>query len=165
MFAAASEIIRRPPADGGDDSRRRRADRGHGRHSGPGEDPDAAAESGREMEGAAGQSRRPVSLTVVSSLLSALWATSHTLNLLTLTFTSCLPPSLPPQAAAAGGAAGVGSSVPRGPGTSGRMAELHRAAPELRRAHGNPDGQNHAANTEAQGTVGQNLKGTHVHQN
>lgn len=44
------------------------------------------------MEGAAGQSRRPVSLTVVSSLLSALWATSHTLNLLTLTFTSCLPP-------------------------------------------------------------------------
>lgn len=72
LFAAASEIIRRPPADGGDDSRRRRADRGHGRHSGPGEDPDAAADSGREMEGAAGQSRRPVSLTVVSSLLSTL---------------------------------------------------------------------------------------------
>lgn len=120
------------------------------------------------MEGAAGQSRRPVSLTVVSSLLSILTGSlghvTH-LNLLTLTFTSCLPPSLPPQAAAAGGAAGVGSSVPRGPGTSGRMAELHRAAPELRRAHGNPDGQNHAANTEAQGTVGQNLKGTHVHQN
>lgn len=68
----------------------------------------------------------------------------------------CLsPPLLPllPQAEAVGGAAGFGSSVPRGPGASGRMAERHRETPELRRAHGNPDGKDHPADRQAQGTV------------
>lgn len=57
-----------------------------------------------------------------------------------------------PQAEAVRGAAGFGSSVPRRPGAAGRVAERHRETPELRRAHGNPDCQDHPADHQAQGT-------------
>ena len=67
---------------------------------------------------------------------------------------SPLPPLPPiPQAKAVGGAAGFGSSVPRSPGADGRMAERHRETPELCRADGNPDSQDHPADRQAQGTA------------
>ena len=57
------------------------------------------------------------------------------------------------QAEQAGGAAGVGPAVPRGFGASGGVAQRHRETPDLRRAHGHPDGQDHTADHQAQGTV------------
>lgn len=60
---------------------------------------------------------------------------------------------LVPQAEEAGGAAGFGSGVPRSPGAAGRMVERHRETPELGRAHGNANCQDHPTDRQAQGTV------------
>lgn len=57
------------------------------------------------------------------------------------------------QAKAAGGAAGIGSPVPRGGGASGRLAERHGKTAEYGRAHGHPDLQDHPADHPPQGTV------------